>query len=423
MGQNPGAQRLVGVIHETSGALQLAKAPPLMIKLEASDDGVPRARGMCRARASGEAMEFDLKERAAEGSHELVLSGTLTRAQVRGARSKLVAAIKANKGRPLRLDLSGLREFDIAAASLFAALLPVAKDHEVELRLGRVSEAAQRALGQFKVQQDLPMAGKGSKPFFEQVGMAAYGTWEGFVRFLVLTADTFIWSIGGEARTRRVRRGALWSEANRIGVDALPIVGLISFLVGAVVALQSAYQLSQFGADIFVANLIGVSMTREMGPLMTAIIIAGRSGAAIAAEVATMSVNEEIDALRVMGLEPHRYVVVPKFQAMTMTMPGLTVMANVLGIFGGFLVAVLYMDLGAGTFMGQLLESLVLQDILSGLIKSTAFAWIIVLVAAHNGFGAYGGAESVGLATTRSVVSSIFWVIVADALFNMLFYF
>src|SRR5690606_762687 len=132
-------------------------------------------------------------------------------------------------------------------------------------------------------------------------------------------------------------------------------------------------------ADIYVANLIGVSMTREMGPLMTAIIIAGRSGAAIAAEIATMSVNEEVDGLRTMGLAPRRYIVVPKFQAITLTMPGLCTFANLLGIFGGFLIAVIYMDLGATAFVNQLFDALVLKDLVTGMVKSIAFAWIIVL--------------------------------------------
>jgi phospholipid/cholesterol/gamma-HCH transport system permease protein len=200
-------------------------------------------------------------------------------------------------------------------------------------------------------------------------------------------------------------------------------VGLIVFLIGLVLALQSAYQLRRFGASIYMADLLAISLTREMGPLMTAIIVAGRSGASIAAEIATMQVSEEIDALRTMGLNPVRYVVVPKFQAITVTVPALTIYANVLGIFGGLVVAVLYLDIGATAFLGQVFDALVVKDVVTGLVKSLAFAWIIVLIAAHRGFAARGGAESVGLVTTASVVSSIFWVIVADAGFSLLFYF
>jgi phospholipid/cholesterol/gamma-HCH transport system permease protein len=252
---------------------------------------------------------------------------------------------------------------------------------------------------------------------------SVFSAWDSIVAFTALAADCFVWSIGGAARTRRVRKGAMWLEGNSIGVDSLPIVGLITFLIGMVLALQAASQLRQFGADLFVANLVAVSMTREMGPLMTAIIIAGRSGASIAAEIATMTVNEEIESLQTMGLEPVRYVVVPKFQALTLAMPALVMYANFLGIIGGALVAMFYMKLGMGTFFTQVAKALVLKDIITGLIKSVSFAWIIVLIASYNGFQGRGGPEGVGRSTTNSVVSSIFWVIVSDALFNIVFYF
>jgi len=244
-----------------------------------------------------------------------------------------------------------------------------------------------------------------------------------FLQFMILTADTVAFSLKGDARIKRVRKDAVWIEAERIGLNSLPIVALISLLVGLVVALQSAYQLRQFGANIYVANLIAVSMTREMGPLMTAIILAGRSGAAIAAEIATMMVTEEVSALKTMGLNPVRYIVVPKFKAITWTMPALAVFASAIGILGGFLIALLYLDLGTSVFFNQVLKSLIVKDLVTGVIKSIAFAWIIVLISSYYGFRAYGGAESVGRVTTQSVVASIFWVIVADAGFSLLFYF
>ena len=164
-------------------------------------------------------------------------------------------------------------------------------------------------------------------------------------------------------------------------------------------------------------------MAREMGPLMTAIIVAGRSGASIAAEVATMQVSQEVDALTTMGLNPTRYIVVPKFAAMTLAMPCLSTFAIALGILGGYFVAFLYLDMSGETYWSTALASLLIDDLLLGLFKSVVFAWIIVLVAAHRGFQAHGGAESVGRVTTTSVVSAVFWVIVADAAFSLLFYF
>jgi len=359
------------------------------------------------------------------GDAVVSLEGDLDRYTVPKAQRELKDILARAGERGITLDLSGVTRMDSAGAAAVSLLSERAEATGTVLRIGALSDEAREGLTLFKVAD--ADAGEEEeeekKNFFVRVGEKGYERWDNFYGFLSLVADTFLWSIAGEKRTRQVRKGAVWTEANRLGVDSLNIVGLIAFLVGTVVALQSAYQLRQFGADIYVANLIGVSMTREMGPLMTAIILAGRSGAAIAAEIATMTVNEEVAALRTLGLKPRRYIVVPKFQAISITMPGLTIFANLLGIFGGFLVAVLYMDLGVFSFLEALVDSLVMKDVVTGIIKSVAFAWLIVLIAAHHGFQAYGGAESVGRVTTDSVVSSIFWVIVADAGFNMLFYF
>ena len=189
------------------------------------------------------------------------------------------------------------------------------------------------------------------------------------------------------------------------------------------VALQSAAQLRQFGANIFIADLVGIAMTAEMGPLMTAILLAGRIGSATAAEIATMTITEEVDALKTMGIHPLRYLVVPRFLAITITQPLLTVVANLLGILGGFVIAVTYLDLSASVFGHQLLDALRVKDLMTGLVKSIAFGWIIVFVGAHRGFQVRGGAEGVGLATTSSVVQAIFMVIAADAFFSLIFYF
>lgn len=323
----------------------------------------------------------------------------------------------------LVLDLSGVSRIDTAGVAMFASALGRANERGIALRVSALSEPAREAFSLFRVESGESRPPSEPPTLPERLGTRAEDAFRGLVGWLSLAADTFFLSIAGAERTRRVRRGAFSAEAVRIGVDALPIVGLISFLVGLVVALQAAYQLRQFGANIFVANLSALSMTREMGPLMTAIIVAGRSGASIAAEAATMKVSEEIDALEVMGLSPIRYVVVPKFQAITLTVPCLTMYANVVGILGGFLVGFFYLDIGATAFWNAVHRSLAVKDILTGLVKSVAFAWIISLIAAHQGFQARGGAESVGRVTTTSVVASIFWVIVADAAFSILFYF
>lgn len=209
----------------------------------------------------------------------------------------------------------------------------------------------------------------------------------------------------------------------RMGCHAAPVVMLIAFLVGITVALQSAAQLRQFGAGLLVADLIGVSVTRELGPLMAAILVAGRTGSAIAAELATMVITEELDALRVMGINPVGHLVVPRMAALLVAQPVLTLMANTVAVFGGLCVAVFYLDLSAAAFMHRLQEAVTLKDVYTGIIKSAVFAALIVITGAVSGLNTQGGPDAVGRSTTQSVVAAIFAIIVADAVASMVFFF
>lgn len=208
----------------------------------------------------------------------------------------------------------------------------------------------------------------------------------------------------------------------RIGVESLPIVFLIAGSVGMIVALQAATQLRRVGATIYVADLVGVSLTRELGPLMTAIIIAGRSGSAIAAELGTMKVSEEVDALTAMGLDPVEFLALPRILAMAIMLPCLTTLADVVGILGGVVVAWVSLGIAVGNYLDQTLRALLLKDIFSGLIKSLVFAGIIAGVGCYQGFRVEGGAEGVGRRTTASVVASIFLIIATDLVFTLIFY-
>lgn len=352
--------------------------------------------------------------------HTIALVGELDRHTVPLVHEEILDALAdvEGSGRALGLDLLGIKKIDSAGAAMLGAVARRAAERGTGFAVVALSAEAKEALASFHFEPVAP-APAASPGLLARAGEAAIENWRGLVAFLALSADTIFLTFGGAAQTRRVRKGAVWAEAIKVGVDALPIVGLIALLIGIVVALQSAAQLSQFGASIYVADLITASMTNEMGPLMTAIIIAGRSGAAIAAEVATMTVTQEVDALRTMGLQPVRYIVVPKFVAMTLTMPCLTLFASALGIVGGFLIAITYLDLGALAYWREVRDALGVENLVRGFVKSIAFAWIIVLMAAHRGFQARGGAESVGRVTTASVVSSVFWVIVADAGFSL----
>jgi phospholipid/cholesterol/gamma-HCH transport system permease protein len=216
-----------------------------------------------------------------------------------------------------------------------------------------------------------------------------------------------------------------WRDVGRLmeraGADGLPIVLLISFLVGLVTAFQAAVQLRQFGANIFVADLVALSITRELGPLMTAIIVAGRSGAAFSAELGTMKVSEEIDALRTLGLDPYLFLVFPRVIALVLVMPLLTVLADVVGVLGGLLVALFGLDLTVHAYFLETHKALELWDVGSGMLKSVVFAVNVALISCQRGLATRGGAEGVGRATTSAVVSSLFALVVLDALFTMLF--
>ena len=220
---------------------------------------------------------------------------------------------------------------------------------------------------------------------------------------------------------RRIRWRAVAFNIRSAGVNALPIVGLLAFLLGVVVAYQSADQLRQYGANIFVADLIGVSMLREFAPLITAIIIAGRSGSAYAAQIGTMAVTEEIDAMRTLGLSPQELLVLPKLLAMLIVMPLLTVFADVLGVFGGMVLARAQLGVGFPEFTERLVKAVGMSTYWVGIAKAPVFGIIIATVGCFQGFRTRGGADSVGRQTTRAVVQSTFMVIVADAVFSVIF--
>ncbi len=219
----------------------------------------------------------------------------------------------------------------------------------------------------------------------------------------------------------RIRWRPIVFNLRSSGFDALPIVGTLSFLLGIVVAYQGADQLRQYGANIFVADLVGLSMLREFAPLMTAIIIAGRSGSAYAAQIGTMAVTQEIDAMRTIGMAPLEMLVLPKLLALVVALPLLTVFADMLGVAGGMLMAQARLGVGFGEFLERFSKAVSVTSYLVGIGKAPVFAAIIVLVGCFQGFRTRGGADSVGQQTTRAVVQSIFLVIVADALFSVAF--
>src|SRR5579863_10473996 len=227
----------------------------------------------------------------------------------------------------------------------------------------------------------------------------------------------------GPFQGKPLRLQSAASQAMEAGVRALPILSLITFFIGLILALQAAYELGKLGAMSLVAKTVALSMSRELGPLITAIVVIGRSGSAFAAEIGTMKVSEVIDALEVMAINPVDFLVAPKFLAMMVMLPCLTIWANTMGILGGALFGVAQADFTLARYVQASIDSLYVRDIVSGLIKSVMFGITITAVGCLEGLSTGGGAEQVGRSTTRAVVISIFLVVAVDLVFTGIFFF
>lgn len=335
---------------------------------------------------------------------------------------ELTTAVRSARGPEVKIDLSRQASIDSLGAALLAEVVVRARSGGKNVSLVGSSADVERGLERFFYPAPEVVVPAEPRRPVEELGAGALRLWDAAGDLALLTSEAVYWSIAALWRGEGHRRGAVTAQALQIGVGAFPIVALISFLVGIVMVLQSADFLRKFGAAILVADGLVLAMMREMGPLMTAILLAGRSGAAIAAEVATMTVSEEMDALRTMGLNPIRFVVVPKMWGITFTMPLLSVMASVIGVFGGFVVAVASLGLPPQAFFKEAVEALRGYDLFTGLAKGLVFAWLIVILATYFGMRVRGGAEGVGRATTSAVVATIFAVIVADAGLGLVFY-
>jgi phospholipid/cholesterol/gamma-HCH transport system permease protein len=226
----------------------------------------------------------------------------------------------------------------------------------------------------------------------------------------------------GPFKGQRLRPQRAFHQAMEVGIRAIPIVSLITFLFGLIMALQTAHELKKFGMIQLVADTVVVSILRELGPLLTAIVVIGRSGSAFAAEIGTKKVTEEVDALRTMAFDPVAFLVAPKFLAMLVMVPALTIWADVMGVVGGSVFGVLAANFTFPTYFKRTLDAIMLQDISTGLVKSALFGIVITAVGCREGFATGAGAEEVGRSTTSAVVTSIFLVVVVDLIFTSLFY-
>lgn len=253
----------------------------------------------------------------------------------------------------------------------------------------------------------------------EQLGEATSSVISEAKQLLSFIGELWLSALGALKRPRSLNFNDALVTMERAGADATPIVLLINFLIGFVVAYQSAEQLKRFGANIYVVDLVGVSMTRELVPLMTSIIVCGRSGAAFAAELGTMKVSEEIDALRTLGFMPLRYLVIPRIVGTVAVMPALILVGDVVGVFGALVVAGFALDVTPTMFMTQLENAVTFSDVIAGLVKGVVFGAAIAVIACQQGLATSGGAQGVGRRTTGAVVAILFSLIVLDAIFTI----
>lgn len=331
---------------------------------------------------------------------------------------------RSEPGSRVILDLAGIPTLSGLEAATLLRLVREGKEKGVEVRFSGLSAAARQAFTGL----DIDLLDSGGTPSehlspVEEVGehtLELVGTGR---RLLEMIGEIAYWFVIAPWRGKGIKWDRTAEQIVKIGVDGVPIVTFLSFLIGAVLALNAASQLRQFGAAIYIANLVGVSMTREMGPLITAVIVAGRSGAAITAELGTMVVSEEIDAMRTMALSPGRFLLLPRILALLCAVPCLTVLSNLAGIFGGYWIGVILLGLGSRNYLQQTAQTLLISDIVTGMVKSAVFALLIGLVACYRGFYVRGGAEGVGANTTASVVTSIVLCILADAVFTTIFFY
>jgi phospholipid/cholesterol/gamma-HCH transport system permease protein len=365
--------------------------------------------------------QFAWKVSALQDGVRVDLSGPLTIEEAPALWKRLTELLEnsASKTR-VQIDSSEVTVLDGACTALLVHLRSELKARRVHCEFTGGSPAVRRLIELYGGRRR-PKARRARRAdsAVEQVGRATAAMFNELISVLDFTGRLLRGAWFSLKNPSRLNWRDIGVTMERAGADAAPIVMLINFLIGFVMGYQSALQLKQFGANIYVADLVGLSVTRELGPLMTAIIVCGRTGAAFAAELGTMKVSEEVDALRTLGFMPLRYLVLPRLLGLLLVVPLLTLLADCVGILGGLLVAVLSLDITPVAYWGETLKVVQPWDVFSGVLKSGVFAGAIALVACQQGLATSGGAEGVGRRTTSAVVTILFALILLDAVFTV----
>jgi len=359
----------------------------------------------------------------ADNSRELRLSGRLDAYSIAGVWSEARAALLAAPNRPIVIDASRVDYCDGGGIAMLVDLLRQPRDPAARVSVRGLKSEFQTLLDQFEPDQlrvppEQPVERLHT---VEEIGRAALIVGQDLRTQIIFVGETAsaLWHATREPQS--VRWKDVWYTCEQVGVNALPIVALISFLLGIILAFQSAVPMRQFGAEIFVADLVGLSILRELGPLMTAILLAGRSGAAFAAEIGTMKVNEELNALTTMGLDPVRFLVVTRILAALLMVPLLTMFADIIGIFGGALTMLTF-NIPIAAFLHEINSLVDVKDLMAGLAKTPVFAILIAGIGCLRGLQTETGASAVGISATRAVVSGIILLVVVDGIYAFIYY-
>ncbi len=350
--------------------------------------------------------------------NRIYIKGALNLQHFRHAENGLKNALAAS-GKETIIDLAKVTHLDTAGAFLLynttnpgLKFLHIRPEHKALLDLVA------------KAKPGKPLTRKSSsslRRMLIRIGKATIEGWEGGIELITFMGHACIELAKVFRHPSRLRFISITHHMEAIGIDAIPIIGMIAFVISIVVAYQGQVQLRSLGAEQYTINLIAISVLREMGVLLTAIMIAGRSGSAFTAEIGTMQVREEVDALRAIGLEPFELLVLPRLIALIIALPLLTFLADVVGLFGGALISSSLLDISLPQYLEQVRQAVKWQDFFVGMIKAPVFAFVIALVGCMQGLKVSGSSESVGKETTASVVKSIFLVLMLDGLFSIYF--
>lgn len=351
------------------------------------------------------------------------LFGDFTQLDLQSADKKLNTLTQQTKNNAVSIDFQNAKSFDSAGMILIVKFLSTLIQNNCVVSFKNMSKR-QRALLLFYRKNQVSnkvYPANINRNIFYKFGEYVYSLLAGFLLFLRFLGENFYYFIHTLLHPSKIRFKAITNQIELSGIRAIPIIVVTSFLIGLVLAYQGADQLQQFGANIFIVEMVSISMIRELAPLITAIVIAGRSASSFTAEIGTMKITDEVDAMKTIGYEPSIFLVMPRVIGLMIALPLIVFLADLIGILGGMVVAKMQLDISFSIFIDRLYAEVDVRHFLIGMAKAPIFGFIIAIIGCYRGFQVTGSTDSIGKYTTISVVNAIFWVIALNAIFSVIF--